>query len=321
MVATKEITPDATKIGFIVRTQDWTKDFDGDQFIDVSEMVSGTVHVYVESGVEGYTKEYDDDVVTGIKIRSAVYDDEERTVMVTMTGAIEGDVEGVFSVSGKEGEAAVSGVKELSAGTYLVTLEQELDAAKSYKISYKGTDYDIYLPSVYSTAAFEDAYTYGGDDLGAVWSEEETAFRVWAPTAESVMLNLYESGDASKDDSIERLEMTADVNGTWTVQKDGDIKGVYYTYSVTIDGVEREACDPYARTTGVNGARAMVIDLDGTDPEGWADDANPHAGKAINDAVIYELHVRDLSAGVRHTDGLGSYERFGSDARASASYL
>ncbi len=297
MVATKEITPDATKIGFIVRTQDWTKDFDGDQFIDVSEMVSGTVHVYVESGVEGYTKEYDDDVVTGIKIRSAVYDDEERTVMVTMTGAIEGDVEGVFSVSGKEGEAAVSGVKELSAGTYLVTLEQELDAAKSYKISYKGTDYDIYLPSVYSTAAFEDAYTYGGDDLGAVWSEEETALRVWAPTAESVMLNLYESGDASKDDSIERLEMTADVNGTWTVQKDGDIKGVYYTYSVTIDGVEREACDPYARTTGVNGARAMVIDLDGTDPEGWADDANPHAGKAINDAVIYELHVRDLSAG------------------------
>lgn len=297
MVATKEITPDATKIGFIVRTQDWTKDFDGDQFIDVSEMVSGTVHVYVESGVEGYTKEYDDDVVTGIKIRSAVYDDEERTVMVTMTGAIEGDVEGVFSVSGKEGEAAVSGVKELSAGTYLVTLEQELDAAKSYKISYKGTDYDIYLPSVYSTAAFEDAYTYGGDDLGAVWSEEGTAFRVWAPTAESVMLNLYESGDASKDDSIERLEMTADVNGTWTVQKDGDIKGVYYTYSVTIDGVEREACDPYARTTGVNGARAMVIDLDGTDPEGWADDANPHAGKTINDAVIYELHVRDLSAG------------------------
>ena len=297
MVATKEITPDATKIGFIVRTQDWTKDFDGDQFIDVSEMVSGTVHVYVESGVEGYTKEYDDDVVTGIKIRSAVYDDEERTVMVTMTGAIEGDVEGVFSVSGKEGEAAVSGVKELSAGTYLVTLEQELDVAKSYKISYKGTDYDIYLPSVYSTAAFEDAYTYGGDDLGAVWSEEGTAFRVWAPTAESVMLNLYESGDASKDDSIERLEMTADVNGTWTVQKDGDIKGVYYTYSVTIDGVEREACDPYARTTGVNGARAMVIDLDGTDPEGWADDANPHAGKTINDAVIYELHVRDLSAG------------------------
>ncbi len=297
MVATKEITPDATKIGFIVRMQDWTKDFDGDQFIDVSEMVSGTVHVYVESGVEGYTKEYDDDVVTGIKIRSAVYDDEERTVVVTMTGAIEGDVEGVFSVSGKEGEAAVSGVKELSAGTYLVTLEQELDAAKSYKISYKGTDYGIYLPSVYSTAAFEDAYTYGGDDLGAVWSEEGTAFRVWAPTAESVMLNLYESGDASKDDSIERLEMTADVNGTWTVQKDGDIKGVYYTYSVTIDGVEREACDPYARTTGVNGARAMVIDLDGTDPEGWDDDANPHAGKTINDAVIYELHVRDLSAG------------------------
>ena len=39
----------------------------------------------------------------------------------------------------------------------------------------------------------------------------------------------------------------------------------------------------------------MVIDLDGTDPEGWESDANPHAGESINDAVIYELHVRGTS--------------------------
>lgn len=47
--------------------------------------------------------------------------------------------------------------------------------------------------------------------------------------------------------------------------KSGDINGVYYTYAVTLDeksGKTVEACDPYARTTGVNGERAMVIDLD-----------------------------------------------------------
>ena len=57
MVATKVVTPGASSVGFIVRTADWAKDIDADQFIDISEMVSGTVHVYVESGVEGYTKE------------------------------------------------------------------------------------------------------------------------------------------------------------------------------------------------------------------------------------------------------------------------
>ena len=92
-----------------------------------------------------------------------------------------------------------------------------------------------------------------------------------------------------------RLTMTADVNGTWVAEKSGDLHGTYYTYLVTLGDVQNEACDPYARTTGVNGKRAMVIDLDSTDPEGWENDKNPNADKTFNDAVIYELHVRDMS--------------------------
>ena len=56
------------------------------------------------------------------------------------------------------------------------------------------------------------------------------------------------------------------------LEKDGDLNGTYYTYNVYVDGTEIEACDPYARTTGVNGNRAMVINLDATNPEGWAAD-------------------------------------------------
>lgn len=62
-----------------------------------------------------------------------------------------------------------------------------------------------------------------------------------------------------------------------------------------MEGQETEACDPYARTTGVNSQRAMVIDLASTDPAGWAEDTDPHAAQNITDSVIYELHVRDLS--------------------------
>lgn len=156
---------------------------------------------------------------------------------------------------------------------------------------------DLLLSSAYSTPEFEAKYTYTGSDLGAIWTEKATNFRVWAPTAESVSVILYDSGTNHENKIIDTLEMTPDVNGTWTAQRSGDLRGVYYTYSVVIDGIEREACDPYARATGVNGERAMVINLDETNPEGWDRDTNPHAGKTINDAVIYELHVRDFSFG------------------------
>ena len=147
----------------------------------------------------------------------------------------------------------------------------------------------------YSSTEFESKYTYTGTDLGAVWTREKTAFRVWAPTASSVRVNLYRTGDAQVNDLLESLSMNADVNGTWFIEKSGDLNGIYYTYSVTVAGNTTEACDPYARTTGVNGNRAMVIDLVSTNPAGWDTDTDPNAGKPFTDAVIYELHIRDLS--------------------------
>lgn len=152
------------------------------------------------------------------------------------------------------------------------------------------------MPEIYSTEQFETKYTYGSDDLGAVWTKEKTCFRVWAPTAIGVKLNLYRGGTAGENDLMEQLEMRPDANGTWVAEKMGDLNGVYYTYLVVVDEATNEACDPYARTTGVNGQRAMVIDLKSTDPEGWDEDYDPHEGKSITDAVIYELHIRDLSS-------------------------
>lgn len=293
MVATMEVVPGTTSVGFIVRTPDWSKDVDKDQFIDISEMVSGTVHVYVESGVEGYTKEYSDDAVTGTKLKTARYNGD-KTITMTMTGEIEGDSASAFAVAGKTGDVEVTDVTYGGDFTYVVTVAEELDELRSYTVTFDGSEYQIMMPSVYSEEEFEAAYTYDGDDLGATWTPEKTTFRVWAPTADKVLLNLYEGGAPGKSDRIEQIEMTPDVNGTWVTEKSGDLNGTYYTYIVEIDGESSEACDPYARTTGVNGKRAMVIDLDSTDPEGWDEDKNPHAGESINDAVIYELQIRDL---------------------------
>ncbi len=147
----------------------------------------------------------------------------------------------------------------------------------------------------YSTPAFEAAYTYTGSDLGAVWQPDRTNFRLWAPTAAAAQVDLYRSGDEAAADLLRTLPMTADAAGTWVALAEGDQNGVYYTYTVTFaDGSTATACDPYAVTTGVNGRRAMVLDRAATDPAGWDADTPPHTG-GPTDAVIYELHLRDIS--------------------------
>ena len=147
----------------------------------------------------------------------------------------------------------------------------------------------------YSTRDFEDKYTYTGSDLGASWTPEKTCFRLWAPTATSARVNLYASGDPGAKDLLRQIRMKRDVCGTWVIEVPGNLNGTYYTFDVTVRRKRVEACDPYARSTGVNGQRSMVIDLRSTDPMGWEKDQDPHAGIPYTDVVIAEAHIRDFT--------------------------
>ena len=283
-------------VGFIIKKPDWTKDPDGDRHVDVSDVLGGTVHVYAKSG-----SELDDFVVdkseaqVGAKVTAAVFDSIKGVLTVTTAVPIEGDVSGAFVLEGPNGEMKITGVSNVEGTSdYVLTYEGEINADEVFTVYYKGTPCVVTVPNIYSTEEFESAYTYEGDDLGATWTKEATTFRLWAPTASAVSVNLYASGTEGTDDLVNTVEMTADVNGTWVATVEGDLNGTYYTYSVNRKGETVEACDPYARTTGVNGNRAMVVDLDSTDPEGWENDTYVTVDN-YTDAVIWELHVRDFS--------------------------
>lgn len=154
--------------------------------------------------------------------------------------------------------------------------------------------------SWYSSKEFEDKYTYEGE-LGALWTKKQTTFRLWAPTAEEVCVNLYRSGTPDADDRMEQIPLKKEEKGVFSVTKKGDLDGVYYTFNVKQQkefggGEAVDVCDPYAKATGVNGGRAMVVDLANTNPEHWEKDRNPNADKQPTEAVIYEAHVRDMTA-------------------------
>ena len=146
-----------------------------------------------------------------------------------------------------------------------------------------------------------DYEVYTGNDLGAVYSPKMTRFKVWAPEAESVKLNLYKQGEG--DNLIDQHIMKKSANGTYVFEKQGDCNGIYYTYTVVNHGEEQEAVDPYTKAAGVNGQRGMVINLAKTNPQCFELDGyrNP---EHITDAIIYEGSVRDFtmdeSSGVFH---------------------
>lgn len=170
---------------------------------------------------------------------------------------------------------------------------------------------------VYAANRFDSNYdsqnAYSGDDLGCTYSKEKTTFKVWSPLATSITLCRYEKGNGGS--VIEEVPMTKGDRGVWSVTIEGDIVNTYYTYKVTANGKTNEAVDIYAKAAGVNGDRAMVVDLDSTDPDNW--DTNYQREKTnLSDIIVWEIHIRDFSIDVSSgvsQENRGKYKAFTED--------
>lgn len=133
---------------------------------------------------------------------------------------------------------------------------------------------------------------YNGNDLGMRCDEHGTQIKLWSPVAEQATLRLYRDGEPdTKPYWSEPMIMQSD--GVWSYASPEDLNGIYYDFSLVIDGEVVSAGDPYARTTGVNGHRAMIVDLLQTNPAGWELD---HAPVATADTIIDEIHIKEFSS-------------------------
>lgn len=153
------------------------------------------------------------------------------------------------------------------------------------------------ISRLFSLAAQQIDYSkypeYNGNDLGLTYSKAKSVFKIWSPEAEKAQLMLYKEGAGGK--SYKQVSMQKDRSGSWVTTVNGNLTGTFYAFSVQIKGVwSSEVPDPYAKACGVNGKRAMVVDLSTTNPDGWKTDKSPEY-KTKTEAIIYELHVRDAS--------------------------
>ncbi len=142
----------------------------------------------------------------------------------------------------------------------------------------------------YSTEEFQKKFLYEGKDLGVCCTEEGTTFLLWSPGADSVTLNLYLSGD--EGDTCREISMRKREHGVWEWRSNKELHGIYYDFTLKMDGETVRSADPYAKACGLNGRRSMAVNLRRTDPKGWEQDKAPEKPK---ENIIYELHVKEFS--------------------------
>lgn len=130
-------------------------------------------------------------------------------------------------------------------------------------------------------------------DLGPTFDKGRPTLAVWAPTAQSVKLEIGDSTVAMK---------RSDTTGVWSVTGSKSWKNKPYRYVVKVWApsvrkvVTNKVTDPYSVALTANSERSLLVDLDDRTlaPSGWSTYTKPRA-VPLKDAQIQELHVRDFS--------------------------
>jgi pullulanase/glycogen debranching enzyme len=189
------------------------------------------------------------------------------------------------------------GAAQSAAGNLL---KDELLVVSSATGAVQGTHLQIQgvLDATYASAAANQAIGLGFTNAGA------PVFNLWAPTAQNVALTVNGTDYA----------MTANTaTGIWsyTGPATWNNNATYYNYKVTVYNRTDNnmvntyvVSDPYANSLnadvfgGTTPQQALIVDLNSTStslaPTGWASERSPNFN-GNQDAVVYELHLRDFS--------------------------
>nr|WP_322973860.1 pullulanase-type alpha-1,6-glucosidase [Actinacidiphila oryziradicis] len=176
---------------------------------------------------------------------------------------------------------------------------------------------------VQTQGVLDDLYAAraGKARLGAVFTHGTPTLSLWAPTAQSVALDL--------DGTTVPLTRDA-ASGVWSVTGEKSWTGKPYRYVVKVWApsvqkvVTNKVTDPYSVALTADSARSLIVDLDDPKlaPKDWQTQPKPKA-VALNRAQIQELHIRDFSAEDTTVPAAdrGKYTAFTDTASAGSKHL
>jgi len=298
-------------VGFIVRkslpNEDWnSKDVGSDRFVNLAEWEAnenGDYHIFLRNANPSVFIDTAGAVYNGV--RSAMF--QNNSIILVSTTAAAHQIEIYQGDTLKKTVNALTINNAVDVYINIATEIPSIDFTEQYiaKVAFVADDprprtVPVLTNRLFSLASFGEQFNYDGE-LGAIYTEQSTTFKVWAPTSSDMKLRLYENGTPTSissqlgDDTYTQTNMTRGVKGTWETTITGDLHGQYYTYVVTNAGGTHEVVDPYAKGAGVNGRRGLIVDFDQTNPTDWETVNDEDTYTSNTDAIIYELHVRDLT--------------------------
>lgn len=297
----------------------------GDIVIPKEDVAADVTYYFNWNSMAYYTSVDDCIGIMGGSITAL--DKTTGTATITCTTSLLADVDSTLQVfDSTSSELTVTSAKikndvltiKVANGSGSDVSKAPYEVVYGNKVIHVAVSSDL-IESLYANAA--SAVT----DLGLTFTAVDTAtFKVWAPAASEVNLLLYNSYDtigtykaatvnAKACGSCDEVElkgtpvveqpMAMDSNtGIW-IAEDVDINGsVYYKYEITNNDTKYYVADIWNGVAAPDSIASQLVSIDDTSakPTNWeASYTNPFGStEAVikyNDAVIYEMHIRDWS--------------------------
>lgn len=168
---------------------------------------------------------------------------------------------------------------------YTLETEKELDLESFYWVYDNDRNkQSLLFGSIVRKPIFDQLFTYEGHDLGSRYTTKETTFKLWAPISEEVLLHI-------NTPSKQVYPMTRLDKGVWQLKVDGDWDGASYHYLHLVNDEWIEVHDPFALSSMANSGDSFVIN-----PNKLRQPSRAKTQVPINQAIIYEMSVRDFSS-------------------------
>lgn len=243
-----------------------------------------------------------------------------------------------LTVKDADGNAlAIGGSGDIAVSIDSATLTLSNDSATGssvtkvpYTVTYNSKDLTTsidmkLIDSLYGPAA------KAVEGLGLTLNGTTATFKTWAPTASKVNVLLYTDSSAAYDsskttsfdspgstetdwgttptgDAIKAMTLDSST-GVWSLENVDVSSYKYYKYQITVAGKTYYVSDIWHTVAGPDSSASQIATIDDAEatPSSWESGyTNPFGSsgtevKKYNDAVIYEMHIRDWSRAYNST--------------------
>jgi len=181
---------------------------------------------------------------------------------------------------------------------------KQMLTGKLVAIAYNSSDTVVAATGLQTPRVLDALYTSAANDadeanLGLTYTSTDITTSVWAPTAQQVLLKIYNTAKVLQ--STETMVLDS-ATGIWSFTTPISNDRLFFRYELTVYHYTNNrfetiwSTDPYSISLSTNGMYSQFVNLEDADlkPVDWDFHTIPVVNK-VEDTIIYEGHIRNFS--------------------------